>query len=63
MSKIEAEIAVLEAEIEKIDLELANNYDEVATRPNFFEKYKAKKAKVDALMSDWERVEGQVASF
>ena len=63
LSKIEAEIAVLEAEIEKIDLELANNYDEVATRPNFFEKYKAKKAKVDALMSDWERVEGQVASF
>ncbi len=63
MSKIESEIADLESEIEKTDLELANNYDEVAARPNFFEKYKAKKAKVDTLMLDWEHVEGQVASF
>ena len=63
LSKIESEIADLEAEIEKTDLELANNYDEVSARPNFFEKYKAKKAKVDVLMSDWERIEGQVTSF
>ena len=63
LSKIEAEIADLEADIKKSDLELANNYDEVAARPNFFENYKAKKAKVDSLMSDWERVEGQVARF
>ena len=63
LSKIESEIADLEAEIEKTDLELANNYDEVSARPNFFENYKAKKAKVDVLMSDWERIEGQVTSF
>jgi ATP-binding cassette subfamily F protein 3 len=63
LSKIESEIADLESEIEKIDLELANNYDEVSSRPNFFEKYKAKKAKVDTLMSNWEKVEGQISSF
>jgi ATP-binding cassette subfamily F protein 3 len=63
LSNIEAEIASFEKEIVKIDLELANNYDAVATQPNFFEKYKAKKAKVDTLMGDWEKVEAQVSSF
>ncbi len=63
LSKIETEIADLEKEIEKIDLELANNYDEVSSRPNFFEKYKAKKAKLDAAMEDWEKIEAQVSNF
>jgi ATP-binding cassette subfamily F protein 3 len=57
LSKIETDIADLEKEIEKIDLELANNYDEVSSQPNFFEKYKGKKAAVDTLMADWEKVE------
>ncbi|MFQ3305473.1 MAG: ATP-binding cassette subfamily F protein 3 [Polaribacter sp.] len=63
LSKIETEIADLEKEIGKIDLELANNYDEVSSRPNFFEKYKAKKANLDTLMIDWEKVEAKIASF
>ncbi|WP_394420615.1 ABC-F family ATP-binding cassette domain-containing protein [Tenacibaculum mesophilum] len=63
LNKIETQIANLEAEIEKIDLELAQNYDEVSSRPNFFENYKAKKAKVDALMEEWEQVEGQLVDF
>ncbi len=63
LSNIETEIADLETEIEKIDLELAENYDEVSSRPNFFEKYKAKKAKVDALMEEWEQLEGEISRF
>jgi ATP-binding cassette subfamily F protein 3 len=63
LSKIESEIADLESEIVKIDLELAKNYDEVSSRPNFFEKYKAKKAKIDSLMEEWEKVEAEVAVF
>lgn len=63
LNKIETQIADLEAEIEKIDLELAQNYDEVSSRPNFFENYKAKKAKVDELMEEWEQIEEQVAGF
>ena len=63
LSKIETEIADLEAEIEKIDLELAGNYDEISARPNFFKNYKAKKAKVDTLMEDWEKVEEQISNF
>ena len=62
-SKIEIDIADLENEIKKIDLELAQNYDEVSSRPNFFEKYKAKKASIDTLMSDWEKVEEQISNF
>ncbi|MCL7753707.1 ABC-F family ATP-binding cassette domain-containing protein [Polaribacter sp. Z022] len=63
LSNIETKIADLEKEIEKIDLELAQNYDEVSARPNFFEKYKAKKASLDTLMEDWETVEDQVSNF
>ena len=62
-SKIETDIADLENEIKKIDLELAQNYDEVSSRQNFFEKYKAKKASIDTLMSDWEKVEEQISNF
>ena len=42
-SKIETEIADLEVQITEIDLELAQNYEEVSARPNFFEQYKQKK--------------------
>jgi ATP-binding cassette subfamily F protein 3 len=63
LSRIETEIAYLEKEIEKIDIELAQNYGEVSSQPNFFENYKDKKAAVDALMADWEKVEGQISNF
>ena len=63
LSRIETEIADLEKEIRKIDLELAQNYDEVSSQPNFFEKYKGKKAALEALMADWEKIEGQISNF
>jgi len=63
LTKIEGQIGDLESEIEKIDLQLAENYDEVSSKPNFFENYKAKKAKVELLMSDWELIEEEVEKF
>jgi len=63
LSNIETEVSDLEGEIAKIDLELAQNYDEVSARPNFFEKYKAKKAKLDSSMEQWEKVEAEVSNF
>ena len=63
LSKIENQISDLETEIAKIDLQLAENYDEVSSKPNFFENYKAKKAQLDSLMSDWEQVEQEVTDF
>ena len=63
LSKIETQISDLETEIAKIDLQLAENYDEVFSKPNFFENYKAKKAQLESLMSDWEQVEQEVTDF
>ena len=63
LSKIETEIADLEREIAKIDQELAENYEEVSSRPNFFVKYKAKKAQLDITMEAWEKMEAKVSNF
>ena len=63
LSKIETQISNLETEIAKIDLQLAENYDEVSSKPNFFENYKAKKAQLESLMSDWEQVEQELTDF
>ena len=63
LSNIEIEIADLEKEVERLDVELAENYEEVSVRPNFFEKYKAKKAKVDTLLEEWEKVEEKISNF
>mgnify|MGYP001573923451 FL=1 len=62
-SKIETEIADLEAQITALDLELAQNYEEVSARPNFFEKYKQKKKSLDSLMDDWETLEDSISNF
>ena len=62
LSKLETEISDLEAEIKEIDLALAQNYDEVSSMPDFFSNYKAKKARVDKLMEEWELVEGKISS-
>ena len=63
LTKIESQIGQLESEILKIDTQLAENYDEVSSKPNFFENYKAKKAQVEILMSDWELIEEEVEKF
>ena len=62
-SKLEGQIADLEKDIEKIDLELAQNYDVVSSKPDFFENYKAKKAKLETLMLSWEEVEDVIGNY
>jgi len=63
LTKIEGQIGDLESEILKIDTQLAENYDELSRKPNFFKNYKAKKAQVELLMSDWELIEEEVEKF
>ena len=63
LTKIESEIGDLESEISRIDIELAQNYEEVSSTPNFFENYKAKKATLESLMSNWELVEEEIEKF
>ncbi len=62
-SRIENLIADLESEIKKINLGLAQNYEEVSSKPNFFENYNAKKSELDDLMIQWEEVEEKIGSL
>ncbi|MFD2542329.1 ABC-F family ATP-binding cassette domain-containing protein [Lacinutrix gracilariae] len=56
LSNIESKISQLEKEIKEIDVELAVNYDEVASKPGFFDAYQEKKDKLVQLMEDWEDI-------
>ncbi len=56
LSKVEANINKLEREIKEIDVALAVNYDEEIAKPNFFEKYQAKKKQLEKYMEDWEEI-------
>ncbi|CDF78153.1 ABC transporter, ATP-binding protein [Formosa agariphila KMM 3901] len=63
LSKIESQINELERDVKKSDLELANNYDEVSAKPDFFDIYNKKKKKLTALMSSWEDVQMEIEEF
>ena len=54
LSNVESKIQQLEKEIKTIDVELQTNYDATVSDPKFFEKYQAKKDKLEKLMMDWE---------
>ncbi len=60
LSKVESTINQLEKEIKSIDVDLATNYDEVVSDPNFFDNYQAKKEKLNALMLDWESLQEEI---
>ena len=57
LSKLESKINQLEKEIKETDVELATNYDEVVSDPNFFDNYNAKKEQLERLMTEWEEVQ------
>ncbi len=63
VSKIEREISKLELEVEQEDKKLAENFEEVSKDPTFFEKYEAKKKKVENLMEEWELLEEKIAEI
>ncbi|HAO14336.1 MAG TPA: glycosyl transferase family 2 [Tenacibaculum sp.] len=63
LNKIENSIQELEKDIKKTDLALAENYDKVSSKPGFFDEYKAKKAKLDELMEQWEKIEEEVNNY
>lgn len=56
LSKTESEINKLEREIKAVDVELAINYAETIAKPDFFDRYQAKKDKLSKLMEAWEKV-------
>lgn len=60
LSKVESKISQLEKEIKEIDFELEINYQEVISKPNFFDEYQAKKTTLISLMEDWEEIHEEV---
>ncbi len=60
LSKVEADINKLEREIKQIDAELLANYDKCMTKPDFLKNYNQKKKRLDELMGDWEKVQGEL---
>ncbi|MDU8885713.1 ABC-F family ATP-binding cassette domain-containing protein [Yeosuana sp. MJ-SS3] len=63
LSKVESQISDLEKDIKDIDFELQINYDKVATKPDFFEKYQEKKTKLHDLMQNWEDIQLEIEQF
>ncbi|MEG9327057.1 ABC-F family ATP-binding cassette domain-containing protein [Salinimicrobium catena] len=60
LSNIESKITKLEREIKEKDVELATNYEECMAKPNFLEKYHAKKKELENLMKEWEQVQEEL---
>ena len=57
LSNIEAKISKLEKEIKEKDMELATNYEQTMSKPDYLEKYKAKKKELEKSMKEWELVQ------
>ncbi|RLJ67223.1 ATP-binding cassette subfamily F protein 3 [Lacinutrix venerupis] len=63
LSNTESKISQLEKEIKEADVELAVNYDETVSKPNFFENYQAKKDELNKLMEKWEDITLQLEDY
>ncbi|SFG03897.1 MULTISPECIES: ABC-F family ATP-binding cassette domain-containing protein [Salegentibacter] len=63
LSNTESKITKLEKELETRDMELATNYDEVAAKPGYLEKYKTKKKELNSLMKEWEEIQESLDSL
>ena len=63
LSKIESQISELEKDIKETDFELQINYDKLASKPDFFEKYQKKKDKLQQLMQNWEDLQLEIELF
>ncbi len=56
INNIENKIAKLEKELTKLDLEVAENYEKVVAKKDFFDTYKAKKQELKQLETSWEKL-------
>ena len=54
LGALENRIHDLEAELAEIDHQLLMNYDETIAQPDFFDRYQARKKKLESLMEQWE---------
>ncbi len=57
LSKTEAKITKLEKELKTKDKQLADNYEETVTKPDFLNNYNHSKKKLEKLMAEWEELQ------
>jgi len=63
LSNVEAQISELEKEIKEIDFSLEINYEEVTSKPHFFDNYQKKKSLLQDLMQKWEDIQMEIEAF
>ncbi|OEJ99210.1 glycosyl transferase family 2 [Flavivirga aquatica] len=63
LSNVEAKINQLERDIKAIDLELEVNYEEVTSKPDFFDNYQKKKIDLQGYMEKWEVIQLEIEKF
>jgi ATP-binding cassette subfamily F protein 3 len=54
LGALENRIQDLEGELAEIDHQLLMNYDQTIAEPDFFDRYQARKKKLESLMEEWE---------
>ncbi|MCG9971948.1 ABC-F family ATP-binding cassette domain-containing protein [Christiangramia crocea] len=57
LSKTEAKITKLEKDLKAKDKQLAENYENTVTKPDFLNNYNASKKKLEKLMEEWEELQ------
>ena len=60
LQKLEGSIEKQEKELKAIDLELEINYGEITAQEGFFDRYQAKKDKLNELFLEWEKLQVQL---
>ncbi|WP_298498107.1 ABC-F family ATP-binding cassette domain-containing protein [uncultured Algibacter sp.] len=63
LSNVESKINEIERNIKTIDLELEINYQEVTSKPNFFDNYQKMKADLQEYMQKWEDIHIEIEAF
>ncbi|WP_396602084.1 ABC-F family ATP-binding cassette domain-containing protein [Algibacter sp. R77976] len=63
LSNVESKINQLERDIKAIDLELEINYEEVSSKPNFFDDYQKMKTLLHEYMQKWEDIQLEIEEF
>ena len=63
LSNIESKISDLERDIKAIDVQLEINYEEVTSKPNFFDNYQKMKTDLQGFMEKWEAIQFEIEAL
>ena len=63
LSNVESKISQLEREIKATDVQLEINYEEVTSKPNFFDNYQKMKTDLNDFMEKWEIIQFEIEAL